>query len=166
MLAAGIALLVTLGIADAPVESFKEAVAKYGPLDLNYKMIVERKHIVEFSFEPYGFDWKTRLNKDLVTPLKFVFTELKARGLTKELTKFNGCYVSRSIRGSKRPSTHAFGLACDFDHKPYSKEFVEVWRRYGFTWGGDWCNGRDYMHFSFAYEQPATDECRYHKDEN
>lgn len=145
--------LILLGILTAPPSTFKKAQERYGKLDDNYVMVDKDKWIVPFSFEPFGLKYKTQINKDLVLPLTFVLRELQLTGLIKEITGFQGCYSARAIRGSERPSIHAYGLGCDFNHTKFSSEFVDVWKRYGFSWGGDFCSWKDWMHFSYSYEK-------------
>jgi D-alanyl-D-alanine carboxypeptidase-like protein len=68
-------------------------------------------------------------------------------------------YANRAIRGSKRPSNHSWGLAVDLNApaNPMSVKLitdippwmVELWRRRGFRWGGDYEGRKDAMHFEF-----------------
>jgi len=71
----------------------------------------------------------------------------------------SGGYNPRNIRGSNKPSNHAFGRAIDvnWDENPMGqpgKINPEVARsiaaKYGMTWGGDWKNRPDPMHFEVA----------------
>ena len=85
------------------------------------------------------------------------------------------CY--RVISGTDRLSNHSFGLAIDINplYNPYIKSngkvlpeeaeafadrtlsnpyyispedsCVRIFKKYGFTWGGDWKNSKDYQHF-------------------
>ena len=85
------------------------------------------------------------------------------------------CY--RVISGTDRLSNHSFGLAIDINplYNPYIKNngqvlpeeaeafadrtdsnpyyitsddiCVRIFKKYGFTWGGDWTNSKDYQHF-------------------
>lgn len=85
------------------------------------------------------------------------------------------CY--RVISGTDRLSNHSFGLAIDINplYNPYIKSSgkvlpeeaeafadrtlsnpyyicpedscVRIFKKYGFTWGGDWKNSKDYQHF-------------------
>ncbi|MCD8089322.1 MAG: M15 family metallopeptidase [Clostridiales bacterium] len=82
-----------------------------------------------------------------------------------------GCYNYRNTHGG-RLSEHALGTAVDINpdenyclysdgtkvgklyapyENPYSvtKEVVNIFRKYGFGWGGDWGSTPDYMHFSY-----------------
>jgi hypothetical protein len=85
------------------------------------------------------------------------------------------CY--RTISGSDRLSNHSLGLAIDINplYNPYIKSngqilpaaaevfadrslsnpyyilpedtCVQIFKKYGFTWGGDWKSSKDYQHF-------------------
>lgn len=70
-----------------------------------------------------------------------------------------GAFNCRKIaRSASSPSNHSWGLAIDINwrdnpvggphHMP--PEVVDIWRRYGWTWGGLWESFRDYMHFEFV----------------
>ena len=141
------------------------AESKYGKLDQDYRMLREHKFIVNFSLEPFFNELpvksrpnnlETRVNKDIVLPLIKVMAELQETGLIREIVSFHGCYASRAIREIDRPSTHAFGLACDFNAYQgvrFSKPFIEILEKYGWVWGGSWCKRKDKMHFSYAWER-------------
>lgn len=68
-------------------------------------------------------------------------------------------FACRSIRGSKRPSNHSWGLAVDLNARsnPMGSRLVTdiparvvvLWESYGFTWGGRWKKRPDAMHFEF-----------------
>jgi hypothetical protein len=71
----------------------------------------------------------------------------------------SGGYNPRNIRGSNKPSNHAFGRAIDinWDENPMGQQGKinpEVARslaaKHGMTWGGDWKNRPDPMHFEVA----------------
>ena len=72
---------------------------------------------------------------------------------------FGGCYCFRRRRGGYSLSTHAWGVAIDLDPernqlgKKWEKNkgmmpeaVVEIFERYGWTWGGKW-KLADAMHF-------------------
>jgi hypothetical protein len=78
-------------------------------------------------------------------------------------TQFSGSYVNREMRGSHVLSMHAYGCAVDFDTyaNPYNAgpeaclfdarhPLVEAFRLEHWTWGGDWTQPRDAMHFQAA----------------
>lgn len=75
------------------------------------------------------------------------------------LDQYGGCAVIRKSRGSKRYSTHSWGMAIDY--APQLGEYgipsmmpsivVDIFREYGFDWGGNWAYP-DGMHFSAVNE--------------
>jgi hypothetical protein len=142
-----------IGFLTTPVVDFKTAEKRYGKLSKDYSWKNRTKWLVKFDPSIYGRTFKTPMwvNKDIALPLSLVFGELKRKGLLKEISFTQGCYAARAIRGTNRPSIHAYGLGCDFNNKEYSEAFIAVWKSYGWTWGGSWC-GKYYdpMHFSWA----------------
>jgi hypothetical protein len=84
---------------------------------------------------------------------------LITRGLTGELSTWDGCYIVRNARGLSSWSMHAWGLAFDINAatnrlgaKPtLSAAFVKCFTDAGFVWGGTWRRA-DGMHF----EVPKT----------
>ncbi|MDO5287237.1 MAG: peptidoglycan-binding protein [Actinomycetia bacterium] len=71
-----------------------------------------------------------------------------------------GGYNCRFIRGSSKPSNHAYGRAVDlnWNANPMGSRFVsdippevvKLWMRHGFYWGGHYRNRPDAMHFEFV----------------
>ena len=69
-------------------------------------------------------------------------------------------YAHRPIRGKRAPSNHSWGLAIDQNapSNPMGRplrtnippDVRDLWRRYGFEWGGDWKTRPDAMHFEFV----------------
>jgi hypothetical protein len=95
----------------------------------------------------------------LVIPLvRGVLAELARRGLAHEIHSFSGCYSPRFIARDPGAglSHHAWGIALDLNvpENPLGAEptmdrrVVEVFERWGFTWGGRWLVP-DGMHFEF-----------------
>jgi len=83
-----------------------------------------------------------------------------AEGSWNDLKTFGGGYCFRTQRGSDHKlSTHAYGLAADFDvlNNPLGAEprislaVVRIFEDAGFTWGGEW-RRPDGMHFQFCSE--------------
>ena len=90
---------------------------------------------------------------------------------TKYLTPVGGTYNCRPIAGTKRLSTHAYGIAIDIAvaHAHYWRwtapaadgsyayrnaiphEIVAIFEKHGFIWGGKWYH-YDTMHFSYRPE--------------
>ena len=150
-----IKLLIAAGLVAGPVSTVQEAEQKYGKLD-GYIMPVEQFSRVITKFNPEVYNVKFRynmwVNKDMVLPLALVFLDLQLQGLLWEITKFNGCYNGRSVRGRPEISAHAYGLACDFDDKQYSERFVNVWEKWGFCWGGKFKRKPSRAHFAYSWE--------------
>jgi hypothetical protein len=132
--------------------TLEQAEERYGKLYLDYSWQNRSKWITKIDFKEWGLSFKVGyINKDMMLPLTTVLDELRTEGLLGELRGFQGCYNPRAIKNTIRPSTHAYGLACDFNNGPFSEEFVEVWERSGFCWGGHFSKP-DPMHFSFGWE--------------
>lgn len=71
-----------------------------------------------------------------------------------------GAFNCRPIAGTKVPSQHSWGLACDWNwlENPYisgtqhtmPEWMPRKWNRYGWAWGGDYKGGKfDWMHLEF-----------------
>ncbi|WP_300683395.1 M15 family metallopeptidase [Nocardioides sp.] len=95
-------------------------------------------------------------NKALFPQLKAALADIVAQGLASKLVKsqYGGCYNPRFIAGTQALSNHAFGLALDVNVPgnqrgtagQIDRSVVAVFKRWGFTWGGDW-HYTDPMHF-------------------
>lgn len=100
----------------------------------------------------------TRCHRVMVPQLLGAVEELIERGLYGHLdpSQFAGCFVARHIdwNPAKPLSQHAWGLAIDFNSRDnplgarpvMDPDVVAVFRRWGFSWGGDW-RRPDGMHF-------------------
>lgn len=75
-----------------------------------------------------------------------------------------GGYNNRNIAGTGTKSLHAYGLAIDIDpdrnpiyyngrggRHGLPPNVGALAAKYGLTWGGNWRNTKDYMHFSVPY---------------
>ncbi len=93
--------------------------------------------------------------------------------LQKYITQIGGTFLWRNIRGSKRQSTHSFGMTIDInttysDYWQWSCKctdenvavnyqnripqiIVDIFEKYGFIWGGKWYHF-DTMHFEYRPE--------------
>jgi hypothetical protein len=151
----------TAGLIQAPIDSRIQARIRYGEhMESTAELILAKEWIVKTEF----LGKPLYVNKDIVLPLKFIEVELKLKGLHSEVIRFQGCYNPRFINDKPaKPSTHSYGLSCDFNHTVFSREFVEIWKRYGFSWGGDWCSFKDWMHFSYAKYERGN--CEYYKED-
>ncbi|MGN6780736.1 MAG: M15 family metallopeptidase, partial [Marmoricola sp.] len=98
-----------------------------------------------------------------VTCNKMIFPQLRAaleqvvqQGLTDKIhpNEYAGCFNPRFIAGTTTLSNHAFGLALDLNAienqrgtvGQMDRGVVAIFKRWGFTWGGDW-HYTDPMHF-------------------
>jgi hypothetical protein len=86
-----------------------------------------------------------------------VFFQIMNRGLWDSLETFDGVYNDRTVTGSQKISTHAWGIAIDLNAATnrvgmiprIDREVVAIFKDHGFVWGGDW-NRPDGMHFQYA----------------
>ncbi len=132
-----------------------------GQLVINKKLALEIKTIFDEIF-------RIRFPIKSVIPIvKFNWNDEKSM-LANNTSAFN----YRVIKGTSRLSKHAFGAAIDINplFNPYVKKnsvepegahyiperkgtitksspVVQIFKRYGWTWGGDWQKGKDYQHF-------------------
>jgi hypothetical protein len=88
-----------------------------------------------------------------------VFADIEAAGLWGHLRTFGGCYNFRTKRGGSALSTHSWAIAVDVNPGTnrmgtagdMAPGIVEIFRRHGFKWGGDWRGAnRDPMHFQYC----------------
>jgi hypothetical protein len=102
---------------------------------------------------------KFHAHRRLVSTFEAVFREIHRLGLQSEIMSWGGTYNFRPIRGTKRAlSLHAFGAAIDLNAETnklgaegdMSPGVIEVFRHFGFVWGGDFGSRPDPMHFQYA----------------
>ena len=89
-----------------------------------------------------------------------MFTTIEKEGLKDQVKRFGGCYNYRKKRGNDiKLSTHSWGIAIDLNPATnrmgtpgdMHPDIVEIFRKAGFKWGGDWPRGgKDPMHFQFC----------------
>lgn len=107
---------------------------------------------------------KIRFHKLAARQLERLFQDWEKEGLLSLILTWEGSYVPRFVRGSKRTlSNHAFGSAFDINY-PWNKlgqvpaligekgtvrELVPIANRHGFYWGGHFSR-LDGMHFEVA----------------
>jgi len=107
------------------------------------------------------FVWKVRCHRLMAAPLLNVYQAINEEGLWPMLKTFDGCYAWRRQRGSStRISLHSWGLAVDHNAFEDSQgdvvidmdsRIVGIFKRFGFTWGGDFHGSRvDAQHYQFA----------------
>lgn len=106
-------------------------------------------------------------HKSLASSIQSAYKEMKAKGFR---AYDNGCFNWRKMTNSSAMSNHAFGVAIDINpgYNPYVNgtssstwqnapgcykiqgDIVTIWKKYGFYWGGDYKNIKDYMHFEYV----------------
>lgn len=108
-----------------------------------------------------------------VTCHKVVFPQLRAALLEIQTTgnlaqeihpgEYAGCYYPRYIAGTQQLSLHSFGIALDLNVPgnqrgtvgEMNRAVVDIFKKWGFAWGGDW-GYTDPMHFEMnALKHPA-----------
>ena len=92
--------------------------------------------------------------------LRGALKEIKARGLAGTVKSYDGCYVPRFIERNPNNSIslHTWGIAVDFNasrnplNRPSTQDptVVRIFKKWGFTWGGDWSSPVDPMHFQLG----------------
>jgi hypothetical protein len=115
-----------------------------------------RANIVDAHVPVFGL---VRCHRLVVPQLVGALRELVLTGLADELhpAQFGGCYVPRYIAGTHVPSNHAWGIAVDLNVPEnqrgtpgrLSAALIDVFRSWGFRWGGDW-SYTDPMHFELS----------------
>ena len=128
------------------------------------------------GFPSYGPDPNLKISnltlyKDAAQSFRRVWVELHLRGLTQHLKTYDGAFNIRKMRydGAQRFSTHAFGLAIDFNAKmngyglehdkmEMHPDVVGVFEKHGWQWGGRWSHS-DGMHFQWT--QPMSPQANF-----
>ncbi len=95
-------------------------------------------------------------NRLVLPQLEAALREVVERGLADEIHpgEYAGCYYPRFIAGTTSLSNHSFGLALDLNTPgnqrgtvgEMDRTVVAIFKRWGFSWGGDW-RFTDPMHF-------------------
>ena len=95
----------------------------------------------------------------MLTQLRGALQDVVDAGLASSLTTYDGCYVPRFIERNPENSIslHTWGIAIDMDAATnyrgitgtMNPEVVNIFKRWGFRWGGDWTH-TDPMHFELA----------------
>ena len=98
-------------------------------------------------------------HKLMIDQLRGALAEVEARGLGGSLHTYDGCYVPRFIERNpdNSISLHTWGIAIDLDASTNYRgikgtmdpAIVEIFKRWGFRWGGDW-KYTDPMHFELG----------------
>ncbi|MBW3647851.1 MAG: M15 family metallopeptidase, partial [Actinobacteria bacterium] len=98
-------------------------------------------------------------HKLMIPQLRGALQAVVDAGLGDQLKTFDGCYVPRFIESNPENSIslHTWGIAIDMDAATNYRgirgtmhpEIVNIFKRWGFRWGGDWAY-TDPMHFELA----------------
>lgn len=88
-------------------------------------------------------------HRAIVPALRGALAEIDGAGLIRRVDRSaTGCWNPRPIAGTDQPSRHAWGVALDIVPAPTDPRVVEVFDRWGFTWGGEWLTP-DPVHFEY-----------------
>jgi hypothetical protein len=99
-----------------------------------------------------------RCHRLLAGELQGALLEVMEEGLEGAIKNFAGCYAWRKQRHSSKRSTHAWGIALDFNSiiDPQGDEkldtdprFIELMERRGWVWGGHFPTP-DFMHWQWC----------------
>jgi hypothetical protein len=95
----------------------------------------------------------------MIPQLRGALQDVVDAGLASTLNTYDGCYVPRFIERNPENSIslHTWGIAIDMDASTNYRgiqgtmhpEVVNIFKRWGFRWGGDW-QYTDPMHFELA----------------
>jgi hypothetical protein len=95
----------------------------------------------------------------MIPQLRGALADIQAAGLAGSLQSYDGCYVPRFIESNPEHaiSLHTWGIAIDLDAATNYRgikgtmdpRVVDIFKRWGFRWGGDW-SYTDPMHFELG----------------
>ncbi|MCU1621841.1 MAG: family peptidase [Frankiales bacterium] len=95
----------------------------------------------------------------MIPQLRAALQEVQNAGLASTIHSYNGCYVPRFIEHNPTHgiSLHTWGIAIDLDAATNGRgtkgtmdpRVVQIFKRWGFRWGGDW-SYTDPMHFEIG----------------
>lgn len=151
-----------------PLDNVSALDAFYGPKAKNL-VTYEVPYLLKLAWPPYSNVSRItshRLVKDsvlrILTQVKSVYGMAEIERL--RLNMYGGCFADRPIRGGTRPSTHAWGIALDFDPdnnqlkwgrdkahfaRPEYHRWWEIWEAEGWVSLGRTRN-YDWMHVQAA----------------
>ena len=102
---------------------------------------------------------RVRCNKRILSFLQAALGEIyDDKNLWGAIGDFGGCYNWRTQRKSKNLSRHSWGIAIDIDvnDNPMNtkgimpQKTIDIFKSYGFLWGGNFRTRKDPMHFEFG----------------
>ncbi|WP_107705056.1 M15 family metallopeptidase [Nocardioides allogilvus] len=115
--------------------------------------------------EPVPILGNVTCHKVIFPQLRAALLEIQTTGLADEINpgEYAGCYYPRYIANTQQLSLHSFGIALDLNvpgnqrgtFGEMNRAVVEIFKKWGFAWGGDW-GYTDPMHFEMnALKEPA-----------
>ena len=124
----------------------------------------ERDHIAVFDLPyPLFYDGRQvhRSRGHVLATDNFIqaLMEIEHEGLSSHVKNYGGIYANRPQRAHPRfPSTHCWGIAIDIEPSKYPlgsldrlpDAVVAIFKRAGFTYGGDFIHRKDPMHFQLC----------------
>ena len=127
--------------------------------EANFLTTFELPFYMKYAFDTKVTIKRIKCHKLIVEPLLSVFNDIKNNNLDKYCLEYGGCYNYRKSRTSNKLSTHSWGIAIDLNPNTnqlgnprgdMNKDVVTIFKKYGFTWGGDFKSTADRMHFQFC----------------
>lgn len=107
-----------------------------------------------------------QVHRKLLDRFEHTYGEIHKAGLWHVVVPFAGAYNFRLVRGGATLSLHAFGAAvdhdvernplgadpsvCSFGNTAEGQAVVAIFKKNGYTWGGDFQLRKDCQHFQFA----------------
>lgn len=108
------------------------------------------------------------VHRSLASTIKQIFEEMKKIKFPVRKSDTAG-YVWRQMASSASISHHSYGCVIDLnwqsnpmvgvtsgsylpgvDRYSVTPQVVQIWKKHGFYWGGDWSKSKDYMHFTYT----------------
>jgi LysM repeat protein len=114
---------------------------------------------IMLSWDHSQFVTRILCHKKLVATFTELFRVLDQPDLRGSVKSYGGCFAFRPKRNGSKLSTHSWGIAIDINPETnpmgsagdLDPAVVEVLRRFGFKWGGDWPGRqKDPMHFQYC----------------
>lgn len=162
-----------LGLSEIPLAAEFDGENLYGLISKNkwgwpWDKGYDSTYVIRVLFMGKPLYW----HKWAVIPLMNVEKQLIAEGFNKkyhweDLQTWN----KRMIAGTNTPSNHSWPVAIDINPKYNTMRYdnklvtdipyrvVEIFKRYGFKWGGEYKTVKDAMHFEYLGE-PVKEELR------
>lgn len=123
-----------------------------------YIIRVPLPHPTPLAWSPETLVSRVAVHRDIADLTRETFAAIDDAGLWAKLGPYGGGYAPRMKRGAASPSLHSWGIAFDWSPSRYplgsTRRFpaavVDVWRSFGWIYGGDFRGRKDPMHWQFA----------------